>query len=181
MLTRIPSIRTPVDLPQETEQGKALFHELLWVHGAIRRDLDTVERLAVELGDGLPAEQARSEVEKLRADGPLWQLKVNCLRYCRFVHMHHNAEDSLFFPRLREANPALAPVVDKLEADHRTVSDLLDEVEAGAAELTDGDDATRPRLVNALESLAAELLAHLDYEELEAGPTIRGLDRHPFA
>ena len=170
-----------MDLPPETEQGRALFEELLWVHGAIRRDLEAVECLAGELAEGLPAEQARARVEQLRANGPLWQLKVNCLRYCRFVHMHHNAEDTLFFPRLREANPSLAPVVDKLEADHRTVSDLLDAVEADAAGLTDEDDAVRTRLRSSLSALAAELLAHLDYEELEAGPTIRGLTRHPFA
>ena len=168
------------DLPEETELGRALFEELLWVHGAIRRDLETVEALAAEVLDGLPADEAQVRVEALKTNGPLWQLKVNCLRYCRFVHMHHNAEDSLFFPRLREANPGLDPVVDKLEADHRVVSDLLDEVEAAAGEL-DEERAERERLAAGLRSLATELLAHLDYEELEAGPTIRGLDRHPFA
>lgn len=133
--TWIPSIPTPVDLPRETEQGKALFAELLWVHGAIRRDLATVEELAAEVLDGLPAEEARERIADLQTNGPLWQLKVNCLRYCRFVHMHHNAEDSLFFPTLRAANPDVSPVIDRLEADHRTVSDLLDEVEAAAAGL----------------------------------------------
>jgi hypothetical protein len=90
---------------------------------------------------GLPAEEARERVEALKTNGPLWRLRVNCLRYCRFVHSHHNAEDALFFPTLRAANPDLAPVVDKL---------------------------------------AAELLVHLDFEEREAGPAIRSLDRHPF-
>jgi Hemerythrin HHE cation binding domain len=131
-----------VDRSPETEQGKAIFQELLWVHGAIRRDLATVEELAAEVLAGLPAEEARERVEELKTNGPLWRLKVNCLRYCRFVHSHHNAEDALFFPTLRAANPGLAPVVDKLEADHRTVSDLLDEVEVAAGDL-DGDDATR--------------------------------------
>jgi hypothetical protein len=170
-----------VDLPEETEQGKALFQELLWVHGAIRRDLETVEGLAAAVADGLPAERAREWIESLKTDGPLWQLKFNCLRYCRFVHMHHNAEDTLFFPRLREANPAIAPVVDKLEADHRAVSDLLDEVEASAAALDDEDGSARGRLVDGLGALAESLLAHLDYEEESAGPTIRALSAHPFA
>jgi hemerythrin superfamily protein len=162
-------------LPGETEQGKALFQELLWVHGAIRRDLETVRTLAGEVGDGLPAADARARIEALKTDGPLWQLKVNCLRYCRFVHMHHNAEDTLFFPRLREADPEVGPVIDKLEADHRVVSELLDRIEASAAAME------RERLVEALESLAGELLAHLDFEEEAAGPTIRSLERHPFA
>jgi hypothetical protein len=164
-----------VDLPPETEQGKAIFQELLWVHGAIRRDLATVEELAAEVLAGLPAEEARARVEELKTNGPLWRLKVNCLRYCRFVHSHHNAEDALFFPTLRAANPGLAPVVDKLEADHRAVSDLLDEVEVAAGDL-DGDDASRARLADGLAELAAELLVHLDFEELEAGPTIRRLE-----
>ena len=166
---------------RETEQGKALFEELLWVHRAIRRDLATVEELAAEVLGGMPAEEARERIESLRTNGPLWQLKVNCLRYCRFVHMHHNAEDSLFFPRLRAANPDVNPVIDKLEADHRTVSDLLDEVEAAAADLDGEDMPARKCLADGLRALAGELLAHLDYEELEAGPTIRSLTRHPFA
>jgi hypothetical protein len=165
-----------VDLPPETEQGKAIFQELLWVHGAIRRDLATVEELAAEVLAGLPAEEARERVEELKTNGPLWRLKVNCLRYCRFVHSHHNAEDALFFPTLRAADPGLAPIVDKLEADHRTVSDLLDEVEVAAGGLDGDDEASRTRLASGLKELAAELLVHLDFEELEAGPTIRRLE-----
>lgn len=170
-----------MEAPRETEQGKALFEELLWVHGAIRRDLVTVEELAADVLGGLPVEDARERIADLQTNGPLWRLKVNCLRYCRFVHMHHNAEDTLFFPNLRAANPDVAPVIDKLEADHRTVSDLLDEVEAAAAALDGEDPAPRLRLAGGLRALAKELLAHLDYEELEAGPTIRSLTRHPFS
>jgi hypothetical protein len=52
---------------EETEQGRALFEELLWVHGAIRRDLATVEELASEVLGGLPAEEAR---ERIAGCGP---------------------------------------------------------------------------------------------------------------
>jgi iron-sulfur cluster repair protein YtfE (RIC family) len=165
----------------ETEQGRALFAELLWVHDAIRRDLARVEELAGEVVAGLPAAEARDRIEDLRTNGPLWRLKISCLNYCRFVHSHHNAEDSLFFPILRAANPDAAPVIDRLEAEHRTVSDLLDEVEAAAGELDGDDRAPRERLSAGLVALAEQLLAHLAYEESEAGPTIRSLDRHPFS
>ena len=60
---------------------------------------------------------------ELRRDSMLWRLQVDCLRYCRFVHMHHGAEDHQFFPELRETNPALNPVIDRMEGDHRRVSD----------------------------------------------------------
>jgi hypothetical protein len=162
----------------ETAQGRAMFQELLYIHGAIRHDLGVVERLAGGVMAGLPADQVESEIADLKTNGPLWQLKVNCLRYCRFVHLHHRVEDVAFFPSLRAANPAIAPVVDKLEADHRAVSELLDEVEAAAAVLSSDDcDASRGRVADGLEALARELLAHLDYEELHAGPTIRRMTR----
>jgi hypothetical protein len=74
-----------------TPQGRALFEELLWVHSVVRRDLDTVEQLARAVADGMPGELLESELRELKTSGPLWQLKVNCLRYCRFVHSHHHA------------------------------------------------------------------------------------------
>ena len=162
----------------ETEQGRAPFQELLWVHRVVRSDLETVRRLAGEVVDGLPAEQLNAELDELQTNGPLWQLKVNCLRYCRFVHRHHNAEDVLLFPRLRAGTTTIGPVVDKLEADHRRVSDDLDEVEAAAVQLTNGESATaRQRVAEGLNVLAENLLAHLDFEEREAGPTLRRLER----
>ena len=164
----------------ETYRGKALFEELRWVHGMIRRDLEVAEELAQSVLAGLPAHAVQTEISGLQTNSPLWQLKVNCLRYCRFVHLHHNLEDTAFFPTLRAANPALAPVVDKLEADHRTVSELLDEIEEAAAGLDQDDgDAARRRVADGLDALGVQLLAHLDYEEQRAGPTIRRLASWP--
>jgi Hemerythrin HHE cation binding domain len=165
---------TSLDATPETAIGRAMFDELLYIHAAIRADLATVERLACEVSSGLPAMEVRSEIDNLQTRGPLWQLKVNCRMYCRFVHLHHGMEDAAFLPRLRQANPALSPVVDKLEADHRAVSTLLDEVEHAASAMSDAcDDAARRRLVDGLTALATVLLEHLQYEEREAGPTIR--------
>jgi hypothetical protein len=50
-------------------------------------------------------------------------------------------------------------VVDKLEADHARVSDLLVEVEAAAQALSrQGERTVRPRLVDALQNLAVAVL-----------------------
>jgi hemerythrin-like domain-containing protein len=140
----------------------------------IRRDLEVVRRLAVDVGEGLAPDDLLDELSQLKTNGPLWRLKVNCLRYCHFVHSHHGAEDVMLFPALRHANPSLGPVVDKLEADHRRVSDLLDDTERAAAALNGGDQA-RARVSMSLDVLAESLLEHLDYEEREAGPTLRSL------
>ena len=37
--------------------GEAFFQELLWVHGMIRQDLETVRGLAQRVADGLPADE----------------------------------------------------------------------------------------------------------------------------
>jgi hypothetical protein len=148
--------------------------ELKWVHRVIRHDLETVRRLADEVGDGLPGAEAAARIEELAVGGPLWQLKINCLQYCRFVHAHHHAESAMLFPRLRQSDPALGPVVDKLEADHAQVSDLLDEVSAVAQSLASAEDPdVRKQLIVALTSLSDVLLAHLDYEEESISGTLR--------
>jgi hypothetical protein len=64
--------------------------------------------------------------------------------------------------------------VDKLEADHARVSDLLDEVSAVAQSLASDEDAdVRKQLIVALTSLSDVLLAHLDYEEENISGTLR--------
>jgi hemerythrin-like domain-containing protein len=103
----------------------------------------------------------------------LWRLRVNCLRYCYLVHSHHHAENVMFFPELRETNPAINPVIDRLEADHRRASDDLETVEAAARALADDEsEPARRAVANALQALGEQLLAHLDYEERNLEATV---------
>jgi hypothetical protein len=157
-----------------TPQGEALYEDLRWVHGLLRQDLATVERLAVEVVDGAPADGVVREVRALETTGPLWRLRASCLHYCRFVHHHHRLEDRALFPELRRVNPSLGPVVDRLQEDHRRVAVLLEAVEA-AVENLDGEDtpAVRLAVASALEALAGHLLAHLELEEESVAETLR--------
>ena len=160
----------------ETNRGRVLYGMLLAVHASIRSDLASVERLAAAVVDGLSADGLEQELDALRSNSMLWQFQLSCLRYCRFVHSHHHAEDTLFFDELEETNPAIGPVVERLRADHRAVSDYLDTVEAAARALTedDGIDARRA-VADALRALNKHLLAHLDYEERNVAATARRL------
>ena len=160
----------------ETARGRFLFETLLAVHAAIRRDLAAVERLAEAVADGLPAAVVHEELEALKSNGRLWQFQVSCLRYCGFVHMHHHAEDMDFFDELEETNPAIGPVVARLRAEHHAVSGYLDAVEAAAKALSkDESHDARRAVVDALEVLEGNLLAHLEYEELNIASTARRL------
>jgi hypothetical protein len=163
-----------------SSRGEAMVTELRWVHDMIRQDLRTIRQLAAAAAAGVAAEEIQAGIRSLAAGGPLWQLKINCLQYCRFVHSHHHAESVMLFPALRRANPSLNPVVDKLEADHASVSGLLDAVESAARELSDGTEpAARDRLTYALQQLSTDLLAHLQYEEDHISDTLRALPAWP--
>ena len=166
---------------EDNRPGQHLLEELKWVHERIREDLRVCEDLARRASEGLSPADVRAEISSLQTNSPLWKLRVNCLYYCRFVHSHHNAEDILLFPAIRASNADSARVADKLEADHRSVSDRLDEVEAAADALV-VDDAVdaRARLVTALGNLESDLLAHLDYEEEALGPAILEWERWPL-
>jgi hypothetical protein len=161
--------------------------ELKWVHDMIRRDLALIQQMAADTAAGEPAGTIRRGIRALASASPIWQLKAGCLRHCRFVHSHHGHESYLLFPALRQANPALNPVVDKLEADHQHVSVLLDDVEVASEHLTTGEVATvdlttggaRDRLIAALGALSADLLAHLAYEEEHIASTLRTFTRWP--
>jgi hypothetical protein len=175
-----PDATGPEDARPANARGEALVRELQWVHGMIRRDLATIRQLADQVTAGQPASRVRAGLKLLAASGPLWQLKINCLHYCRFVHSHHHAESIMLFPELRRVNPALGPVVDKLEADHASVSDLLDEVDAAARDLDEQEDpAGRERLTRALQNLSTDLLAHLQYEEEHISDTLRTMASWP--
>ena len=122
-----------VESRPETVRGRAIYHALLAVHASIRRDLDLLEELAAEALDGVDPEELRRRLRGLKRDTMLWKLRVNCLRYCSFVHSHHGAEDADFFAELRATNPAINPVIDRLQSEHRRVSDDLDAVETAAS------------------------------------------------
>jgi len=80
------------------------------------------------------------------------------------VAQHHGLEDSSVFPHLRRADPALGPVLDRLEQEHHVVHELLEGLDRALVEhLRDPDDGTA--LQAAVDDLTDVLLSHLSYEE----------------
>jgi hypothetical protein len=147
-----------------------LFQELLHIHGLIRADLAKVELLAEDCAGGAAPAELRERIAELKSSSLLWQLKLGCLRHCRFVHGHHGLEDRAVFPSVRRVAPELGPAIDRLERDHREVAALLGEVEAAA--LTVEVDGGRERLVDGLGRLQTTLLDHLAREERDLEPAL---------
>jgi iron-sulfur cluster repair protein YtfE (RIC family) len=83
----------------------------------------------------------------------------------RFLEVHHDSEEQLVFPLLRQRCPADGAVIDQMEADHAEMLKLLEVAQQAVAAWGsgDGDGATSTR--DALEALRTQLIAHLDREE----------------
>jgi hypothetical protein len=158
--------------------GLAMADELRRIHGYIRGNLGSIRELTSRVVNGEPGDRIRESLEELQASGIVWQLRLGCLQYCRFVHSHHSLEDAALFPGIRRANPTLNSVVETLIADHRRVAVLLDRVERTSTAL-DVVPAARRELVEALEELANHLLKHLDFEEQQLIPTLSRLRQWP--
>ena len=163
-----------------TPRREGMFRELLAIHAHLRRDLQTVRRLAEQARDGQSPITILAEIRNLETNSPLWRLKFGCWTYCRFVHAHHTIEDAALFPMARRADPALGPVIDRLEEDHLTVHHITERIAAIAADLPDdASGISRFQLVEALSDLERHLLAHLDVEEQSLGPLLSSWDRWP--
>ena len=164
----------------ETPPRAGMFRELLYIHSFLRRDLQTVRRLANDARAGLAPQTILTEVRNLETNSPLWRLKFGCLHYCRFVHTHHTLEDAAVFPMVRKHAPALNGMVDRLEEDHLKVHHITERIAAVAERIaTDASDGSRVELVEALTELEDHLLAHLALEEEALGPLLSTWDHWP--
>jgi hypothetical protein len=169
------TMTTPGVAPRE-----GMFRELLTIHAYLRRDLETVRRLARDARDGLSPQTILAEIRNLETNSPLWRLKFGCMHYCRFVHTHHTIEDAAVFPMVRKHDPSLNWVVDRLEEDHLTVHHITERIAAVADKIpNDASGVSRFQLVEALTELEEHLLAHLALEEESLGPLLSTWERWP--
>jgi len=87
-----------------------------------------------------------------------------------FLEAHHDGEEKLVFPLLRERCPGNDELLDRLEAEHEEAMELLKAAEVALAAWPGGDAAAQRDVADSLESLRAPLVAHLSEEETEGLP-----------
>jgi len=174
--------RSAVQLLDESERptGPALDSErtytpyqlssgqhLIDVHDHLRADLEQIRDLVEQVVAGsIGVGQARSHINTMTMRQNNWALGTYRESYCRLVTTHHSLEDASLFPHIKRADPKLAPVVDRLEAEHRIIHDVLEGVDKALVALVDGSGSIDGLRV-AVDLLDDTLLSHLSYEERE--------------
>lgn len=128
----------------------ALGDHLVTVHDMFRRQLAAARR-GVRLGGR--------------------DLRQHCLAFCLDLQEHHTREDG-FFPEVQALVPGLAPVLDRLRAEHEVVAGHIRRFR----ELLDGPPG--PDVDAQLEALAADVEAHFEYEERMLVPVLNMAPAH---
>jgi alkanesulfonate monooxygenase SsuD/methylene tetrahydromethanopterin reductase-like flavin-dependent oxidoreductase (luciferase family) len=162
-----PTGPTPQTDRSYTPQEQAAGQHLVDVHDALRSELTQLRDLVDQVSTGQAGVgAARSHIATMTLRQNSWTLGVYCASYCRIVTGHHSLEDQSVFPHLRSRDPRLAPVIDRLEAEHHVIAEVLDRVDqALVAMVSAPDDLTQVRA--AVDLLTDTLLSHLAYEERE--------------
>ena len=130
------------------------------VHGVFRDTLGAAPRLIGDIGPG----------DAARVD----QIANYYHNILYFLEAHHDGEEVIVFPRLRERCPDDAALLDSLEGEHKQSLILMEDARRSLAGWpgADGDTAAAAQtaVAESLEALRAQLVEHLDEEEARALP-----------
>lgn len=149
--------------PEQREAGNHLRD----IHHYMRQHLNTLGQLIERASAGdVEANEVRDAVDSLPITANYRRFGNVCGQYCQLIHKHHSIEDQALFPALASRSPALKAVVDRLEAEHVTVHQLLELMITKIMALS--DEPTRAHFDDAVEVFRAFeklLLSHFKYEE----------------
>lgn len=122
------------------------------IHDAFRRELSAVRKEIAE--SGRPSLGA--------------QLRVNCMTVCHGLHFHHTGEDNGIFPAVANQRPDLAPVLERLDREHKEIAVLIDQLQAAVS----GERTDSQVVLAEVERLIDDLERHLTYEEEQLIPAL---------
>jgi hemerythrin-like domain-containing protein len=157
-----------------TASGRASAQMLVGVHAHLRSELAQIRDVVAEVAVGRSsAALARSLINELSMRQNYWSLGAFCATYCRVLTIHHAIEDSSLFVNLKSRDAELAPVIERLSAEHEVVAAVLARLDAALVAMVD-DPEHLSRVQAEVDRLTDVLLSHLAYEEEELlGPIAR--------
>lgn len=150
-----------------TAHEQATGTHLVDVHDMLRAELARLYDLIEQVAAGaMDVGAARSHISTMTMRQNNWTLGTYCESYCRVVTTHHTLEDQGIFPHLRNGDPRLGPVIDRLELEHHAIHDVLEGVDRALVGLVASSEGMTG-LRAAVDLLSDTLLSHLAYEERE--------------
>jgi hemerythrin-like domain-containing protein len=87
--------------------------------------------------------------------------------------LHHTKESELLFPRVRARAPALAPVLDRLDADHARGERAIRDLEHALLAFEVMGPSRRDDFESAVQQYVAFYLEHMTVEETQVLPAAR--------
>jgi hemerythrin-like domain-containing protein len=155
----------PEVTPSSDAPAQGMGHHLVLIHDMFRRELDAICEVRDQVRTGtLDISALRQQIHDLTLRQAFEQLGTYCAQYCFHVNAHHSIEDAHVFPALRRHSDELAPVLDRLSAEHVTIHQVLVDLDRAAVRLASTgegfDDVDR-----LVDVLASGLRSHLSYEE----------------
>ena len=162
-----------------SDRGKLVGQQLVNVHDLLRTELIELREILAQVRDNaLSATDARSELNEMALRQNDWTVGAFCSQYCGRVARHHEVEDESVFPYLARAEPALAPVIQRLTDEHLVIHDAIELVDAALVREIN-DPADRDGIQAAIDFLTDALLSHLSYEEHEIVEPLARLGFYP--
>ena len=161
-----PLAPPPDPAARYTESDRSYARDLVGVHNHLRSELAQLRDMISQVAAGsLDVATARSEINKLTMRQNQWTVGAYCESYCRLVGLHHTIESTQLFPGLSRLDGRLAPVTERLNAEHEVIAGLLARVDAALVALVTDPVRGMPALEAAVDLLTDALLSHLSYEE----------------
>ena len=130
--------------------------DMLAVHGVFRDTFDAVPTLVGGIAPG--------DAERVALIANYYE---NILS---FLEAHHEGEELLVFPQLRERAAGAAELMDEMTEQHHEALALLAEAKAALAAWPAGDAAAQKAAEERLGALGSHLGEHLDEEEAKVLP-----------
>jgi iron-sulfur cluster repair protein YtfE (RIC family) len=172
-----PTTSEPAPGVSFTAQGALVGGHLVEVHEHYRGELRELRGLLERVTQGATtAGQARSKLNEFAIRANNWAFGGLCQRQCMALEEHHLTEDDSIFPHLRRRQLSLQPVLDRLDAEHQVIGEVLADIDAALIHLAQHPTESGP-VSEAVDLLADTLLSHFAYEEREL---IAPLAQHGF-
>lgn len=162
-----PTTSEPAPEVSFTAHGTLVGRHLVDVHEHYRGELRELRGLLERVARGaLTAAQARGHLNTFALRANNWAFGGSCERHCVALVQHHLSEDGTIFPHLRRRQPSLQPVLDRLDAEHHAIGDVLEDIDAALVHLARNPTELGP-ITEAVDLLTDTLLSHFAYEERE--------------